>query len=320
MSDTTAGEALRHWNIKAAEIHLIAQRENKVYQVTSTDGIKHALRIHRPGYQSIRAIQSELLWMTHLKSTNLDVPIPLPTSKGDLVIHCKGHHCDLLSWLNGLPIGSSAEPLSMPDRLQTLKEIGDVMARLHIESDRWQASPTFERPAWDSDGLLGDNALWGRFWENPGLTSGHQELLLNTREQIIETLKYQSLDYGLIHADLVPENILVSQTGIQLIDFDDSGFGYRLFDIATTLFKYRNEPDYRQLEHALLAGYRSNRPIDTTTLPLCILLRSLTYVGWIIPRMDEPGADIRQHRFISNAIELAEAFTATAPGHVKRAT
>ena len=80
------------------------------------------------------------------------------------------------------------------------------------------------------------------------------------------------------------------------------------FDIATTLLKNRGEPDYPVLQAALLEGYRRVRPIDTKALPLFVLLRAFTYLGWIVPRMDEPGATERCGRFIENATVLSHEY------------
>ena len=53
------------------------------------------------------------------------------------------------------------------------------------------------------------------------------------------------LDYGLIHADSVRDNMLVDKSGkVSLIDFDASGYGFRLFDIATLLIHYINQKDF----------------------------------------------------------------------------
>ncbi|WP_297768977.1 phosphotransferase [uncultured Roseovarius sp.] len=119
-------------------------------------------------------------------------------------------------------------------------------------------------------------------------------LFLALRDQAIATLKNigDDLDYGLIHADPVRENIMLDGDRLQLIDFDfdfdfdDGGFGFRLFDIATALLKNLTEPDYPDLRVALTEGYTSRRPIDLRVLDLFIALRSATYVGWIMTRMD----------------------------------
>ena len=70
----------------------------------------------------------------------------------------------------------------------------------------------------------------------------------------------------------------------QLIDFDDSGFGFRLFDIATTLLRNRTEPDYAGLKNALLNGYLSVCTLDFARFDLyfgaaCRLLCGLDHLS-----------------------------------------
>jgi len=96
-----------------------------------------------------------------------------------------------------------------------------------------------------------------------------------------------------------------------LIDFDDGGFGFRLFDIATALLKHRHAPDYLELQASLINGYTSVRTIDLTALDLFMALRAATYVGWNITRMNEDGATGRNARFITTAKRLAAAYLAT---------
>ena len=97
---------------------------------------------------------------------------------------------------------------------------------------------------------------------------------------------------------------MVDGDKLWLIDFDDAGFGFRLFDIATTLLKNLCEPDYDALQAALLEGYRSERALDTEHLDLFMALRAVTYVGWISSRMGEDGSEARNMRFKDTAREL----------------
>ena len=147
----------------------------------------------------------------------------------------------------------------------------------------------------------------GRFWENPVLSDEQARLLRQARDTARRRLDglASRLDYGLIHADLVRENVLPNNGNPQFIDFDDSGFGFRLFDVATALFKNRIETDYPQLEEALIDGYRTVRPLDIEHLPLFMALRAFTYLGWIIPRLDEPGGQTRCRNFVDDAVHWA---------------
>ncbi len=99
----------------------------------------------------------------------------------------------------------------------------------------------------------------------------------------------------------MPENVLIDEADIRLIDFDDGGFGFRLFDIATTLNWANRTDNYPEYRKSFLEGYRSEREIDLALLPLFQALRSLTYVGWIVPRFDEPEADLRNERYLREA-------------------
>ena len=99
----------------------------------------------------------------------------------------------------------------------------------------------------------------------------------------------------------MPENVLVDGSDIQLIDFDDGGFGFRLFDIATTLNWANRTDNFLEYRQSFLEGYCAERQIDLTLLPLFQAMRSLTYVGWIVPRFEEPEAEQRNARYLREA-------------------
>lgn len=310
MTMAAAQRALSLWPVHPVSCSMAAQRENIVYRVTDRDGRAYALRVHRPGYRSDAEIGSELQWMAGLESNGLDVPRPIASVHGRLIEESDGHLVDLLTWLDGRPMGRVGQPLDLADRFQTFFNLGAAMARLHAVSDRWTPPAGFMRPRWDIDGLTGEDPLWGRFWDNPALGNDEREMLIRARDMARTALLAfgTDLDYGLIHADLVRENVLVDGDRVRLIDFDDSGFGFRLFDIATALLKNRGEPDYPALEAALLAGYRQHRSLDDASLHIFMMLRAFTYLGWIIPRLNETGAPARNLRNIAPALELARAF------------
>lgn len=307
MIEGTARKALALWDKAGAEVDLVAQRENIVFRVRA-DGDQYALRLHRPGYQSAQMMASELSWVQHLGAKGLIVPRPLPSADDSLLREIDGYHADLLTWLNGRPMGATGMPLDLEDREGTFRKIGELMARVHQISDNWALPEDFERKRWDLEGLLGDPPLWDRFWDNPGLSSDERERVVEARDRLRSEILKADLDVGLIHADMLRENVMIDGETLGLIDFDDSGFGFRLFDVATALFKNRSEPDYSSLEAAFLVGYRSVRMLDTTLLPQFMLIRALSYLGWIITRMDEPGSDVRQARFLQTSIPLVDEF------------
>ncbi len=307
----TVGKALTHWGLGDAACALAAARENHVYRVDH-NGCSFALRLHRAGYRTDAELWSELEWMGALADGGLHVPAPIRSSAGHYIEVIDGVQFDLLTWLPGAPIGATGGQLEVDDRQGLFSRLGHEMARLHSLSDAWSPPEGFTRCRWDRDGLVGQMPLWGQFWKNPTLTAQDRALFERARQQADARLKQieGTLDFGLIHADLVRENVMADGDTLQFIDFDDSGFGFRVFDIATALIKNLREPDYPDLRDALMDGYQSHRSIDCSALDLFLLLRAFTYVGWIIPRMNEEGGEARNTRFVSTARILAERFLA----------
>lgn len=309
MSDVRNVLAL--WGMANAAVEFVAGRENRVYRVTAAQG-DFALRIKRPGYRDSQELLSELDWLAAMDRAGLHVPRPLPSLSGQMLEPCGWGFADMVGWLPGRPLGQSRSLLQVQDRAGTFHAIGAEMARLHIACDGWQRPKGFRRCHWDIDGLLGEAPVWGRFWDNPTLDVGTRALFARMRNVARGALAGAALDHGLIHADLVRENLLLDGPLVRMIDFDDGGFGYRLFDLATLLLKTLDEPDYPALRAALITGYHSLRVLDLALLDLFIALRAVTYVGWIVPRMTEDGGPARNTRFVVQAVGLCAAYLETA--------
>lgn len=303
----TPKQALALWHMRAAPCELAAQRENTVWRVTH-DGRDLALRLHRDGYRSVEQLVSELQWMQHLAQNGLTVPAPVPLPDGALIGQVENRHYSLLTWLPGQPIGSTGTLHNITDPLAMCHQLGRDMARLHDLTDVWQPPVGFTRPDWRDDGLLGETPLWGRFWDHPHLDTAQKTTLLRARDAAHTALSRIEPDQGLIHADLLVENIMIHDGALAFIDFDDGAFGYRDFELATFLMKFIPHPDYREMRAALCAGYAHRRVVSPDDLDLFLLLRALTYPGWIMTRLHEPGGSERSARAIATALHLSTEF------------
>lgn len=319
-----AAGALPHWGESKYEPVLIKHRENTVFEVRDNAGNAAVLRVHRPGYHDRGALSSELDWMRMLSLNGFEVPRPVPARDGRLLVEVDdpslgARHLDMLSWMSGVPLGELGVPLVWPpDRLKRIFfEIGRSAARLHRISNAWTLPAKFKRHAWDRDGLIGESPFWGRFWDLRELTREQRDLFSEFRRVASDRLDdydCQGGGYGLIHADLVRENVLVDGDIVRFIDFDDAGFGWHMFEIATILHKNRREPHYPIIEEAVLAGYASEgvlRPDDMAALPLFLALRSLTYLGWVDHRRREPGIVKKIAPFVADADACCRTFLET---------
>ncbi|SEO97685.1 Ser/Thr protein kinase RdoA involved in Cpx stress response, MazF antagonist [Salinihabitans flavidus] len=306
--DPRVTQALAAWDMAGADVTLAARRENTVYRVMA-DGSELALRLHRPGYRSDAQLRSELQWMAYLVENGFAVPRPRPARDGALVHTLDGVQVDMLSWLPGRPLGHG-DQIDHPDPITLCENLGAQMARLHDLTDAWQPPEGFDRPDWGAEALLGDAPLWGRFWDHPHLTGDQRALLKAARDAARADLDAldPAPDVGLIHADLLAENMLIDGPEITFIDFDDAAFGYRDFELATFLLRYVDRPDFLALCAALCAGYARRRRVDDGHLDLLLTIRALTYVGWIADRLGEPGTAERSARAIDRATRLSRRY------------
>jgi Ser/Thr protein kinase RdoA (MazF antagonist) len=286
---TAAEDAARHWD--GRNLRLIRDRENHVFEMDTPRG-RAALRLHRPGYQSTEAIRSELWWCAELAKAGLPVPAALPTRDGTLLAPVgDGRHASAIAWIDGEALGEAAKPFDRPlaQVLDLYHALGALLARVHQVTDGLTLPPEFTRPRWDWEGLVGENPLWGRFWEHPVATPDQRATLIRARDALREVL---TGEIGLIHADVLRENVLVNGHSVSLIDFDDSGFGFRLHDLGTALLQTVQHPEHPQLRDALMAGYGTT---DATMVEAFILARALASVGWTMPRLAAADPIHRSH-------------------------
>lgn len=315
--------ALERWPGEFDGIQLVKYRENAVFSaIRRSDGRKVAVRVHRHGYHSDEALRSELLWMQALARDGIEVPPIVPTADGEIfaTVEAPGipepRQVDMLEWLAGTPAGSSEEGLAFDAEgaVRLFFDAGALAARMHDQVAAMDFPGGFIRHAWDEEGLIGADPLWGRFLDLAQLSSEERELLRTACDCAAVDLAAfgkHAGNYGLIHADFVPENLLVEDGRLKLIDFDDGGYGWHMFDLATALYFNLDHPAYAEMERALFEGYRSVRRLPDehgTLLPLFLFLRSTTYLGWVQTRPETQTARELGPMLIARACDVARRY------------
>jgi Ser/Thr protein kinase RdoA (MazF antagonist) len=89
---------------------------------------------------------------------------------------------------------------------------------------------------------------------------------------------------------------------VRVIDFDDCGWSWFMYDFATTVSFIEDHPHVPELKAAWVEGYRSAAeldPADEAELDTFVMLRRLLLVAWI-------GS---HHQFATEAAELGAGFT-----------
>jgi len=298
-------EALRAFPVAPGEIELVSLAENVTFRVIDQgDGGAYVLRLHRPGYHADQALDSERLWTRALAEHGVRVPIPLAARDGrDYVpVAVRGldeaRRAGMTHWIPGELL---EDVLARADGTQPsdpwFERLGAVCAAMHVQSSAWRPPPAFQRHALDADGLLGEAPFLGPFWEHSKLSPGERRLLLDTRERLRGALdRYGRTPgtYGVIHADLHPSNLLVEGDRLTVIDFDDSAFGWYLYDIAVALSRSQGRSEFDAVERAFFRGYRSVRALseaERSLVPMFLLIRGMAVIGWLHQRPEiDPGA------------------------------
>ncbi len=319
-----AQTALSEWGFEGSELNLIKYRENAVFRVTTAQGELYALRIHRYGYHSDAELRSELQWMHALAENGIFVPTLVATKSGQpfAVISAAAvpepRQIDVFQWVDGDQLGSVEEGMKDPHAVTAnYRTIGQLAARLHNQAVDWSAPDGFVRHAWDVEGLVGDEPFWGPFWELEALTDEERALLLEARERVKRDLTAYGAEpanaerYSMIHADCVAENLMVEGDHVRLIDFDDAGFGWHLFELATALYFEMDEDYFASVRDALIAGYREHRSLpeeQVQALPLFYLARGFTYLGWVHTRAETQTAKEMTPVLVEKACKRAREY------------
>lgn len=284
-------QALGNYDLPAgAQAELLNLSENATYKVeNSGSGQRWALRVHREGYHSETAIASELAWLKALREDGAVVtPTAIPGTDGkqiQTVAHPEvpnPRHVVLFAWESGEEPDEESQDLRGP-----FEVLGEITARMHRHVRSWQKPPFFERLTWDFETSLGSRPHWGSWREGMGLTPEIEAIFEKTVDLIGRRLKRFGKPperFGLIHCDMRLANLLTDGEETKVIDFDDCGFSWLLYDCATTVSFFEHKPEVPELVDAWVRGYRKVAELpkeDEEEIPTFVMLRRLLLVAWI---------------------------------------
>lgn len=276
------------------------------------------MRVHRQHYHSDAQLTSELVWLESLRAAGVATTEGIPCKDGSLFALAatadvpEGRQCDLLRWVPGEAVGSLEEGVYLEESvLQAVyQQVGEQAARIHNHGETWSRPEGFSLLVWDEDGFFGETgAICGRYWDLASLTADQLALLHRARDLTARTLDEfgKAPDrYGLVHGDFLPENLFYDGRSVRLIDWDDTGFSWHIYDFATAMFPHLGQDSYDVALAAMVGGYRGHRALPDDhleMLPFLMMARTLSYVGWVHSR----GAAGRELEPLAVAVACALA-------------
>ncbi|MBA2768687.1 MAG: phosphotransferase [Sporichthyaceae bacterium] len=304
-----------------AVLSLLNVSENATYAVDDpASGARTVLRVHRHGYHDGPEIESELAWLEALRTdAGVRTPRVLPTRDGRRLLALPEdgwpdpRHVVHFEWLPGV------EPSPDDERLPASFELlGAITARMHDHAQRWRRPPGFARFSWDYEGAFGSVAQWGRWQDGVAVGDAEREVLgrldatLRTR---LARFGSGADRYGLIHADLRLANLLADgATGdVAVIDFDDCGWSWFLYDFGSAVSFFEHDPRVPELTDAWVRGYRTVRTLpaeDEAEIPTFVMMRRLLLVAWIGSHSGTDLARSMGAEYTAGSVDLAEDYLA----------
>lgn len=317
--DQTAQSALKNYkwdnDVYAKRIVL---SENATYMVkdSATDENLGVLRVSRPHYHTLTELNSEMDWLKQINDyTPLIVANPINGINDEPVQKIAGtdgntYFCVICDYLSG----SEPDENNPAKIVRDFQMLGETTAYLHRQASIWNGTKSIDRIEWTYDNIIGKTAVWGRWQSFDDMTPDAEEFLERACLIIRKRLKHyrrNADNWGLIHADLRLANILVDDTQIKVIDFDDCGFGWYLHDLASSISFIEHKKIVPDLINAWLSGYKKVMPFTDTDfeeIDTFILMRRLQLMAWLASHKESGPASQLAEGYLDHTMELAERY------------
>jgi len=305
---------LAAWELPATtRIELLNVSENATYALSDESGARRlVLRLHRVAYSSVEEIHSELAWIEALRAARV-IATAAPVAAAD------GGYVQTLVSPSGGPARHAVvferlpgrEPAAGDAAEHWFERLGLLTARMHGHARVWVPPPGFRRKCWDLEAMVGSRAFWGNWREGRGLEPEGAAVIERALDEIAARLRAFGRGperFGLIHADLRLANLLADETELRIIDFDDCGFSWFLYDFATAVSFIEHEPQVPALLAAWLRGYRQVLPLaaeETAEIPSFLVLRRVLLTAWLASHAEIPFARRFGVRYTQGTVRLA---------------
>ena len=315
------------WGIdhSRAELDLITVSENATFVLLIDGEHRGVVRVSQPGYVGgADAVASEISWLNALHDLEgISLIDPVPTVRGSFVTTIHDNHAVGWTVISTKYVdGTVLEDLDNP--APYYETIGRWAARFHDQSRTWQPPRGFTRFNWDISNMVGPSPRWGR-WEDADLTDSDKQLCeqaLWKALDIVIKVPRTTHTWGLIHADLRPSNIIRDNDGrLTVIDFDDAGYSWFLYDYASSLSFIEHESYAPELAKSWVRGYEavsgSFTDEELQIMSALSMIRRLQMLGWTTNHREDalpgnlaaqqaPGSVECARRYLDNPLWLLE--------------
>lgn len=252
----SAKSILTGYGFPVAQVENINHGYNSTFAVTAENGERFSLRINVNSGRSEANVSAELFFINALAQVgDFHLALPITNELGSQIsrIYHQDSGRDLIAvlfkWLDGVDVGD--EPTE-----EVVFQIGSLMARMHDTTRGLVLPANAELPVFDDFMWQIEDHLLGATSRLDAEAKSRISAVRLAIEDVIANLSAQS-EKQLIHADLHGWNLKMKEGALSVFDFDDSGIGLPIQDLATSLYYL----DTDRQKQALKDGYASVRDL-----------------------------------------------------------
>jgi len=226
--------ALQQYDLAWTEIKFNKMSDAITFKISTETGDSFLLRIHNEARKKSE-IEGEIMFLSHLKSHNLTVPMGKKSRNDEYVLEFENIDgtalsTTLMTWITG-------DVLSLAPTDTQAKNMGRLLAELHNASESFVPEENQSFPEWGLTAFRKNMNKLSRYHAT-FLSEDGWEMYQNVADEIIielENIPKCSQNYGFVHGDFHIENIIFKEDVAFSIDFGRCGYGYFLYDIASTI-------------------------------------------------------------------------------------
>jgi len=242
---------------------------------------KYILRISPTDWRTTEQINAEIELLNYLDQHHVSAP--------KAVAQRNGQYIQALNAPEGIRYGVlfTFVPGAPPDLMkeQASHHYGQAIAKFHTLTDEYpsvQAGFRFDPVDMVDEPLARIKPL---FTEQQDAYNYLLEISTGLK-QATDKLPRPAPAYGICHGDVNANNFHMQGEAWSLIDFEYSGYGWRIFDIATFInnhfIEHGRTDETKKTVDAFLAGYQTIRSLSQSeleALPSFVIMRQIWLLG-----------------------------------------
>jgi Ser/Thr protein kinase RdoA (MazF antagonist) len=294
-----AKSALKQYNMADADLSWLAYTHNAVFAVKHND-VHFVLYLYRHAHVRWDRVAAIFYWMKRLHNeAHLDVPVPVITNENGSAFILALRDGTRSNMVNAVLVyrlegdNRSGDTISEKE----VYNLGQFLGKLHQFSVKASRDPNpVDFTVLTYEGLFGETGIYYPGEEAMQVFTDKQLTVMDAVAEKVKAamdeLGTGETEFGLIHGDLLLQNILFYEGEVRALDFEYCGWGYYLYDLTPLLWQLKPQARYPELEQALWDGYTSIRPLSSRHRELLerfIAGRQVASMRWVATNRHNPS-------------------------------